>query len=197
MHHFYEARNQHSQTRNWSSIMIADFANSRWIEKALPRFLRRHCDCVVDERGASAVEFAIVAPLMIGIMLASFQFALTINGYVGVANAVSVGTRSFSMTRASAVTTPYTSTVATMKSALPTTMTQSNLVVTLSVGDATGTTYTACATDSACAALLTTTGLPVKVKAAYPKSFSLKVLEPYYSYAYTFNLTSTTIGRLE
>jgi Flp pilus assembly protein TadG len=149
-----------------------------------------------DEKGTAAVEFAIIAPVMLAIMLASFQFSLAFYNYVSVGNAVAVGVRTFAMSRSTSTTsTPYTTTVATMRAALPTSMTGTSLTVTLSVAG------TACATDAACRTALVA-GAQATVAASYPCSLQTYGVDGLLhlisvDYKPSCTLTGSTVGRVE
>ena len=51
-----------------------------------------------DERGATLVEFALVTPVLILVLVACFDFARALNAYVTVANAAREGARYASIT---------------------------------------------------------------------------------------------------
>src|ERR1700719_4691912 len=102
----------------------------------------------VGDRGAALVEFALIAPMLLLIVLGTAQFGLTLGQYVMLTNAVGVGAMQFAVSRSD--TTPYTDTVNAVKAAA-TTLTPASLTITLSVGSP----MTACTTDGACATALT------------------------------------------
>jgi Flp pilus assembly protein TadG len=96
------------------------------------------------QRGATAVEFAIVAPLLFMMLFGVVQFGWLFNNYVILTNAASVGAHVLATERG--YSTPYSDT----KSAIL--GTTSSLIgsptITMSVGG------TACSSDSACASAL-------------------------------------------
>ena len=111
-------------------------------------------------RGTEAVEFAIVAPVLLLIVLGMLQFGLTMDNYLTLSETVRAGARQFALSRGDP--TPYTDTVNLIKSSAPQ-LTASNLTITLSVSG------TPCAADTACTAALTA-GAPASVSVTYPCS---------------------------
>ncbi|MGF6726261.1 Flp pilus assembly protein TadG [Paraburkholderia sp. GAS41] len=126
---------------NLSSLAVAGLGRSR---QATSR--RR-------QRGIAAVEFALLAPPLLVIVLGIAQFGWLLGNYVMVANAASSGARYFAGQRGSA--TPYTATqaqVATSAAYLTGTLT-----LTTYVNGTQCTSDTDCATDLASAANAPTT----------------------------------------
>jgi Flp pilus assembly protein TadG len=120
------------------------------------------------ERGAVAVEFAILVPVLLVIVTGIAQFGLTINQYVMLTNAVVTGAQLFSISRGT-TPTPYTSTVSAIEAAAPS-LTPANLTITLSVNGA------ACTTDAACQTALSNAATnPATVTATYPCSLQIAV----------------------
>jgi Flp pilus assembly protein TadG len=102
-----------------------------------------------QQQGVAAVEFALVAPLLLLVLLGLAQFGWLLGNYVMVVNAASSGARYFASQRGTS--TPYSSTqsqVSTSAALLNT----SNLSVAMSVNGV------ACSTDSSCATELTSAG---------------------------------------
>jgi len=128
---------------------------SRWA--AIRRSPRRVAG---DRGGASAVEFALLAPILLLLAVGMAQFGIVLNQYIMLTEAVRDGARLLSIARGSA--TPYTSTVNQVKSSAGT-LTSTSLTITTTVNG------TACATDSACStALSSASGQSASVSATYP-----------------------------
>jgi Flp pilus assembly protein TadG len=114
----------------------------------------------LGERGTALVEFGLLAPVLLLILLGTAQFGLTLNQFVTLTNSVSIGALQFALSRSD--TTPYTDAVNAVKNAA-TSLTPTSLTITLSVNG------TGCATDAACATALTSNvGQPAQVTATYP-----------------------------
>jgi Flp pilus assembly protein TadG len=148
---------------------------------------------VLGTRGSVLVEFAFVAPVLLLIVVGTAEFGITLNTYVMLTNAVSVGALQFATSRSD--TTPKTDVVNSIKAAAPN-LTPATLAagVTLSVNG------TTCLTDAACATALTNgVGQPATVTATYPCSpwGSLKVLQYTYISAANCNLASTVTERVQ
>src|SRR3954471_14869620 len=67
----------------------------------------------LGERGAALVEFGLLAPVLLLILLGAAQFGLTLNQFVTLTNAVSIGGLQFALSRSD--TTPYTDAVNAVK----------------------------------------------------------------------------------
>jgi Flp pilus assembly protein TadG len=125
-------------------------------EHGLIRRLRR------DSRGAVLVEFSLLAPVLLLLMLGIAQFGLTLNQYIMLWNGVGLGATQFAISGGGASTTPYSSTVSLIEESAPT-LKPADLTITTSVNG------TACASDATCqAALSTNAGNPAEVSATYP-----------------------------
>jgi Flp pilus assembly protein TadG len=83
------------------------------------------------ERGSVAIEFAVLLPVLLLVLLGAIQFGLLLRNYVMLTNAVNVGAMQFAISRSS--TTPASSTWTAITNAAPS-LTASSLQVTLSVG---------------------------------------------------------------
>jgi Flp pilus assembly protein TadG len=119
-----------------------------------PRRLAGECG------GASAVEFALLAPILLLLAVGMAQFGMALNQYIMLTEAVRDGARLLSIARGSS--TPYTSTINQVKSSAGT-LTAASLTITTTVNG------TACATDSACStALSSASGQAASVSATYP-----------------------------
>jgi Flp pilus assembly protein TadG len=115
-----------------------------------------------DHSGASAVEFALIAPLLFVMLFGIIQFGLALNNYVELTDAVRNGGRNFAISRAAASTSPYTTTSAAISGAAAN-LTAANIHLTITVDG------TACTTDSGCqTALNAAAGKTAVVTATYP-----------------------------
>jgi Flp pilus assembly protein TadG len=123
--------------------------------------LNRHV-AVKALAGTAAVEFALVAPMLLLLALGMCQFGITLNQYLTLTNAVRSGARQLSMSRGDA--TPWTDAINQIYGSAPN-LTQANLTITMSING------TACANDKACGAALAA-GLPTTVTASYPCSLA-------------------------
>jgi Flp pilus assembly protein TadG len=123
---------------------------------------RRAAGALRDRSGATAVEFAMIAPALLLIMGAIVDFGVTMNNYVELTDAVRVGARQFVISGSSA--TPMTSATTAIDNAAPN-LTAGSITVTYRVNG------TGCATDTACAtALAADAGGTATLTATYPCS---------------------------
>jgi Flp pilus assembly protein TadG len=147
---------------------------------AAPAMIRRLFDLAAGRQGTVTIEFAVIAPVLLLLVLGTFQFGLVISNYVLLTNAVGAGARQFSLSRGD--TTPYTDTVSVITGSSPT-LTSGSITVTLSVNG------TSCANDSACSTALTNAaGQPATVAATYPCSLAV--------YGYNFAPTCTLSAQM-
>jgi len=116
------------------------------------------CCLVKNDEGVSAIEFAIISPVMIMIMTGIFQFGVAMNHYLNLTNAAAQGALTLALSRGT--TTPYTSTRAAITAAAPN-LVPAQTTVTVKINGV------ACTTDATCSAALVA-GLPALVKATYP-----------------------------
>jgi Flp pilus assembly protein TadG len=153
------------------------------IKAIAPR--RRRYDYILGEKGVAAVEFALLLPPLILLLMGTVQFGLVLANYVQVTNAAGVGAMTFAISRSD--TTPYTDTVSAIKAAAPS-LTPANLTMTFSVNG------TACSTDAACNTALTNAApsggalTPASVTVAYPCG---SMLTGYTFWSSTCQLSST------
>jgi Flp pilus assembly protein TadG len=156
-----------------------------------------------DESGSSAVEFALVMPVALAIMLGGIVFGIAFNNYLMVTTAAEAGT--FQLTVSRGVQTvagppaqgPWTNTVSAVQSAAPA-LTPSQLTITVTVNG------TACSSDSACqTALSSAAGQQGSVSVSYP--VSLSIIKTFMqaipgwgaSYASNITLTAQSTGRIQ
>lgn len=121
--------------------------------------VRRYIGLVKGRAGTTAIEFAIVAPLLLVMLMGMIQFALVFNNMTVLANATASGALVFSQGRSFA--SPYSSAVTAIQSAAGSLKT-ANLTIAASVNG------TACATDAACLTVLAQGGIPATVTVTYP-----------------------------
>jgi Flp pilus assembly protein TadG len=94
------------------------------------------------ERGAVAIEFALLAPVLLLLLLGAVQFGLILRNYVMLTNAVNVGAMQFAISRSA--TTPASTAWTALTNAAPTLTPTTNIEMTLSVGSP----LTACVTNA-------------------------------------------------
>jgi Flp pilus assembly protein TadG len=99
-------------------------------------------DVVKDHTGSALVEFTIVFPVLILLILGLAQFGLIFYNYILVTNAAAVGARQLALSRTDA--NAYTDTVSAINTA---STGLSGLTITMSVNGATCSTNSACQTD--------------------------------------------------
>ncbi|NIF53394.1 TadE/TadG family type IV pilus assembly protein [Burkholderia sp. Ax-1724] len=114
-----------------------------------PTHRLRGASALKKQQGVAAVEFALLAPVLLLIVLGVAQFGWLLGNYMMVANAASAGARYFASQRGT--TSPYTATQ-TQVNASASLLKTSNLSIAASVNG------TACTSDSACASGLTSAG---------------------------------------
>ena len=116
-----------------------------------------------DRAGSTAIELALVFPVLITILFAIVAFGITLNNYIELANGVASGARILSISRSAS--TPYTSTRNAVTAAavnLNSATLKANLVISIN--------GSACTSDALCQSALTTAGAgsPATVSASYP-----------------------------
>jgi Flp pilus assembly protein TadG len=84
------------------------------------------------EKGVVAIEFALLAPVLLLLLLGAIQFGLVLRNYVILTNAVSVTAMQFAISRSD--TKPASDAWTAITSAAPTLTPTTNLEMTLSVG---------------------------------------------------------------
>jgi Flp pilus assembly protein TadG len=179
---------------NEHEAVLAAFIRRRQVRRNPTARALRFAACTaaqvegLGDRGAALVEFGLLAPVLLLILLGTAQFGLTLGQYVMLTNAVGVGAMQFAVSRSD--TTP-SSDVWNAITTAASTLTPASLKMTLSVNG------TACVTnassqgaaqaaDTTCMnALTNNVGQPAQVSATYP--CDLKVM--WYNFAPTCNLT--------
>jgi Flp pilus assembly protein TadG len=169
--------------------LFADSQTQRTLERpAMPTkapAAGRRRDNGLGEEGVAAVEFALVVPLVILLLMGTVQFGLVLASYVQVTNAAGVGAMTFAISRSD--TKPYTDSVSAIEAAAPS-LTPANMTMTFSVNG------TACSTDAACSTALTDAApsggalTPASVTVTYPCG---SMLSGYTFWTSTCQLSST------
>jgi Flp pilus assembly protein TadG len=116
------------------------------------------CCTLKNNEGVSAIEFAIIAPVLLMIVTGVFQFGLAMNQYLNLTNAVAQGALSLALSRGN--TTSYSAVTAAINSAAPN-LVPGQITITVKINGA------PCTSDGTCSPLLAA-GLPAYVKATYP-----------------------------
>ena len=81
-----------------------------------------------DENGQTMVEFAMILPVLLVVLLGIFQFGVTFKDYIALTDAVRAGARTAAVSRTSA--TPVADTTARVKSATDLSGSKVSVVVT-------------------------------------------------------------------
>ena len=142
----------------------------------------------VDGGGASAVEFALIIPVLLTILFAIIKFGLIFNNYVELANGTRASARQFALARGdstSGTMGPWTAAVSALKSSAPN-LNHAQLTITLQVpagssspcaSDLASNTANVTTYNASCAtALANAAGAPASVTAVYapnPCSFNV------------------------
>jgi Flp pilus assembly protein TadG len=140
---------------------------------------------IKDRKGIAALEFALIAPALLLMIVGMATFGVALNNYLTLTDAVRAGARILASSRSS--TTPYSSATNAIYSSAPT-LTTASLTITMTVNG------TACSSDGGCATTLAASaGSPSSVSATYPCNLSVMG----FNFAPTCTLTSTTTERVE
>jgi Flp pilus assembly protein TadG len=116
------------------------------------------CCMLKNSEGVSAIEFAIISPVLLMIVTGIFQFGVAMNQYLSLTNAVAQGALTLALSRGT--TTPYSSTTAAIASAAPS-LTPAQTTITVKING------TACTSDATCLPAMVA-GQSALVKATYP-----------------------------
>ena len=110
--------------------------------------------------GASAIEFAFIAPILMLLLVGIAKFGLVFNDYLTLTEAVTNGARNLALSRGTS--TPYSTTVSQVTSSAFN-LASSSLTITTKVNG------TTCSTDTTCQTALTSAaGQAATVSATYP-----------------------------
>lgn len=136
------------------------------------------------EGGASAVEFAIIIPLLLLAFMTVVKLGVAINNYIEMTSGTRAAARVLAVARGSA--TPYTDSLAAFRSSASNLSKSTLPSMTVNGG--------ACNTDTPCQAMLSTaSGTPVVVKVSY--NCDLKIMG--FDFAPGCQLSSQTTERAE
>lgn len=136
-----------------------------------------------DQRGATAVEFALILPVLSLLLFSMIAFGTTLYNYEVLAGATSTGARQFAVSRGSA--TPIANTKAIVFASAPG-MNSSKIALGFLVSG------TPCTTEAACAAALQN-GVPATLTLAYPCNLSVLGI----NFAPNCMLGASTTARVE
>jgi Flp pilus assembly protein TadG len=156
------------------------------------KLLDRWFEAARQNGGASAVEFALVLPVLLTILFGIVKFGMTLNTDLQLTDGVRAAARQFSISRSSA--TPFTLAATALQNATP------NLTYA-SIGGASGANSptftvngTACSSDSGCAAALSNAmGGTSNLTATYPCDLNIMGL----NLAPSCTLTASTSDLVE
>jgi Flp pilus assembly protein TadG len=138
-----------------------------------------------DRRGIAALEFALIAPVLLLMIFGMATFGIALNNYLTLTDAVRAGSRTLATSRSSA--TPFSGATNSIYLAAPT-LTSASITITLTVNGL------PCTGDAACATTLSASaGDASSVSATYPCNLSVMG----YNFAPTCILTSATTERVE
>jgi Flp pilus assembly protein TadG len=120
-----------------------------------------------NEAGSPAVEFALIAPVLLMLLMGIIEFGIAINNYIELTEAARSGGRNLAISRTNGSSSPYTSTVSTIEGSAPS-LTAGSITVSMTVNG------TSCSTDASCSsALSNAAGDTAQVTATYPCSLSV------------------------
>lgn len=126
---------------------------------------RRARNLRVDRRAVSALEFALVAPVLLMILIGIIQCGIAFSNYLTLVDGVRAASRVLASERGS--TTPFVDTTNALYQSAPD-LTKASITISLSVNG------TACGTNAACETALTTAaGDPESVSATYPCNLTI------------------------
>jgi len=116
------------------------------------------CCTLKNKEGVTAIEFAIISPVMLTLLIGIFQFGVAMNHQLNLTNAVAQGALTLALSRGT--TTPYTSATAAIASAAPN-LAAAQTTITVTINGA------ACTDNTTCKAALVA-GQAAVVRATYP-----------------------------
>lgn len=130
----------------------------RWISRSVGAAGRNSRSLLRNVCGASAVEFALIAPAFLAMGMGALKFGVAVTNYMLVTNAAAAGATTFALSRG--INTPYAATGTAITNAAPT-LTSGSVTKSLSVNG------TACTDDTTCKAALVA-GATATVTVSYP-----------------------------
>jgi Flp pilus assembly protein TadG len=113
---------------------------------------------LASKSGVAAIEFAILAPILLLIVTGACQFTMVLGNYMTLEHAAGEGARALAISRGDS--TPVTDSQTQIYSAAGN-LTTSNITINYSVNG------TSCTTDASCSTALSA-GVPAQVTATYP-----------------------------
>jgi Flp pilus assembly protein TadG len=141
--------------RNRSAVM------SRTCGELRSRYNRTSSPLLAREDGGALVEFALVMPMFLTMVTGMFAFGITMNNYIEITDAVSIGARAFVAGAGVASGDQCAYAVSTVQAAAAN-LNSSQLTVNVSINGASAVTT--------CAGTTPTQFVPAKVTATYPCS---------------------------
>jgi Flp pilus assembly protein TadG len=111
-----------------------------------------------NREGVSALEFAIILPVLLTILMGIFQFGTAMNDYLMLTNAAAKGALTLALSRGT--TTPFTTTTAAINAAAPN-LDTTKITTTVTVNGS------SCSSNSACLTGLLA-GNTASVRTTYP-----------------------------
>jgi Flp pilus assembly protein TadG len=134
--------------------------------------IRRSLEVARDDTGAVLVEFTILSPVLLLMLLGVLQFGLLYYYRISVTTAAVVGARMLSVYRSDPTALPYSDTVAAIQNA-SSNLNASKLTITLATYN--GAAWIACNADTSCSNLMgnargspTVAPQPARVTVSYP-----------------------------
>ncbi|MGZ5904929.1 MAG: TadE/TadG family type IV pilus assembly protein [Reyranella sp.] len=130
-------------------------------QSSVRRFLKMRslfCCMLKNDDGVSAIEFAIISPVLLLIVTGIFKFGVAMNHSLSLTNAVAQGALTLALSRGT--TTPYSSTTGAIGAAAPN-LVPAQTTITVKING------TACTSDATCVTLMVA-GQTAVVKATYP-----------------------------
>jgi Flp pilus assembly protein TadG len=111
-----------------------------------------------NKRGVTAIEFALISPVLLTLLLGIFQFGVTMNHQLNLTNAAAQGALTIALSRGT--TTPYSSATSAIASAAPN-LAPAQTTITVTINGV------ACTSNATCTAAMVA-GLSAVVRATYP-----------------------------
>lgn len=137
--------------------------------------IRRSLEVARDHTGAVLVEFTILAPVLVLMLLGVLQFGLLYYYRISVTTATVVGARMLSISRRTTPPSPYSDTVAAIQNS-SSNLNASNLTITLATYN--GTAWVTCNTDTSCYTQLANAYNPPPQPASVTVSYPCPILIP-------------------
>jgi Flp pilus assembly protein TadG len=124
---------------------------------------RRPLGLATDRAGATAVEFALIAPVLFLFLVGGLYFLLAVFQYSSLTEGISTGARQLALSATDA--TPYSDTVTAIQTAAPA-LNTGQLTITVSLNGK------ACTSDASCVSLMAG-GITAKVTGTYPCTLTM------------------------